>query len=125
VAAKDGDAMMSQHKTHANRRNSIAAHSEERVRLTRRRDQILAVYSRARRPLRDREVMQALGFVDMNSIRPVITALIDKNVLRETGDSVCPITQKTVRLVALSSYDDPQGKIDFKQSTQEQFKKCK
>jgi hypothetical protein len=106
---------MSQHKTHAIRRNSIAARYQEREHLSRRKDQVLAVYARARRPLRDREVMQALGFVDMNSIRPVVTALIDKKVLHEVGDTVDPITKRTVRLVALQSYDDPQMKIFFRE----------
>jgi hypothetical protein len=106
---------MSAHSKHKVRRNSIAAHGEERKRLGRRADQIIAVYAQSRRPLRDREVMQALGFVDMNAVRPCITELIDKNVLRKVGDSVDPITRKLVRLAALQSYDDPQRDL-FKRS---------
>ena len=104
---------MSKHGEHKVRGNSVTAHREERKTLSRRADQILSVYMRASRPLRDREVMQALGFIDMNAVRPGITALIDKNVLREVGDSVDPATRKTVRLAALTSYEDPQKKLDF------------
>jgi hypothetical protein len=122
---RESEIKMSTHIKHRIRQNTVIAHSEERKVLSRRADQIINVYARARRPLRDREVMQALRFVDMNAVRPCITALIGKKILHEVGDCVDPATLKTVRLVALQGYDDPQGKINFKPSTKEQFKKCK
>jgi hypothetical protein len=109
---------MSTHIKHRIRQNSVIAHGEERKRLSRRADEIINVYARARRPLRDREVMQALGFIDMNAVRPSITALIDKTILREVGDSIDPATRKTVRLVALQTYKDPQMKICFREKVE-------
>jgi hypothetical protein len=49
----------------------------------------------------DRAVMMALGFVDMNTVRPTITHLRDDGVLEEVGEETCPVTNHRVRLVAI------------------------
>jgi len=49
----------------------------------------------------DREVMITLGFSDMNQVRPRLTRLISLGILDDVGSTVCPVTRKTVRRVAL------------------------
>jgi hypothetical protein len=107
---------MSTHLKHAIHENSRAAYHEEKqaLRLSRREAQVLGVYVESKRPVRDREVMHALSFTDMNQVRPAITSLIKKTVLCEVGDVTDPITGKRVRLVALTNHDDPQERFDFK-----------
>ena len=63
----------------------------------------LAILSTLRRLHRatDRELMTALGFVEPNSVRPRITALIDDCVLYHADDKTCQWTGKCVRIVAL------------------------
>ena len=58
----------------------------------------------------DREIMTALGFSgDPNSVRPRITGLIhgtpkhDGGFVEEAGNIVCPITNKTVRIVKVAA----------------------
>jgi hypothetical protein len=100
------------------RQNSVAAYREERRegRLSRRADEVLAIYRAARRPLRDRQVMERLGYVDPNKVRPSITTLIDKGILREVASVTDPVTNKTVRVVALVSYDTGQKQFEFNKS---------
>ena len=47
----------------------------------------------------DREVMAGLGHSDMNTVRPRITEMIEFGVLAETGETACPVTNRTVRIV--------------------------
>jgi predicted HTH transcriptional regulator len=49
----------------------------------------------------DREIMQRLGFVDPNAVRPRLTALIDDGVLEECGNCEDAVTHKTVRKIRL------------------------
>lgn len=53
------------------------------------------------RPMTDREIMQRLGFVDMNTVRPSITKLTQLGVLEEVGTAVCPVTDREVRVSQL------------------------
>ncbi len=52
-------------------------------------------------PLTDRAVQRALGFADGNAVRPRVTELVKRGVLREVGNIKDETTGKTVRLVAL------------------------
>lgn len=85
---------------------SVHAHSRdayhaELPRLSRRASAIVAFIA-AHPRLTDREVMQGMGFSDMNSVRPRITEAIDSGELVEVGEKVCPVTRKTVRIIDLS-----------------------
>lgn len=69
-------------------------------RLGRRAHEVLVCVSRAGRPLTDREVAAALGFADMNAVRPRITELLQDGWLREVDEVVDQVTGKLVRRVA-------------------------
>ena len=47
----------------------------------------------------DREIMQALGYKDMNAVRPRITELIKRGFLEECGSMRDPGTKRIVRLI--------------------------
>ena len=68
----------------------------------RRSDAILKVYRNYTRPLVDREVMNELGFNDPNTVRPRITEMISKNILKQVDTRRDGITGKLVRLVTVS-----------------------
>ena len=78
--------------------NSLAAYRVEEPRLSKRATAILAWITEAG-PRTDRQVMQGMGFTDMNAVRPRITELIDAHLLMEVGDITCPVTGKRVRRV--------------------------
>ena len=62
----------------------------------------------------DREVMLALCFSDMNSVRPRITELLKEGLIEEVGDQEDPITKKRVRVLSIAR--DPrkaQRQFDF------------
>lgn len=46
----------------------------------------------------DREIAEHLGYVDMNSVRPFITNLVQAGDLREVGSATCHVTGRTVRV---------------------------
>lgn len=56
---------------------------------------------RNRAGLTDREVMLALGFSDMNAVRPRLTELVAEGLVNEIGSKDDPVTGKCVRIVAL------------------------
>lgn len=72
----------------------------ERQWFSKREIQVLEVVERMGKAT-DREIMLALGFSDMNSVRPRLTQLKEDGVIEEVGDKTCPVTKKTVRIVAL------------------------
>lgn len=49
----------------------------------------------------DRQVRDALGFPDMNAVRPRITELIEAGVLQHVADEIDTVTKRTVRVVAI------------------------
>lgn len=49
----------------------------------------------------DRQIIGMLNVTDVNNVRPEITRLKQKGVLRESGKIKCPITGKTVRTVCI------------------------
>lgn len=58
---------------------------------------VLAAYRASTRHLTDREVATALGFADLNAVRPTITLLLENGRLLETGRRRCGVTQRPVR----------------------------
>lgn len=50
----------------------------------------------------DRSILAYLRYTDMNAVRPRITELINKGVLREVGSVICPVTKKRVRVCKIA-----------------------
>ena len=81
--------------------HSVEAFHAEEPRLSRRLERVIAWLELHPRKT-DREIMQGLGFTDMNSVRPRVTEGIGAKRIVEVGERVCPVTQKRVRVVDLS-----------------------
>tara|TARA_R110000772_G_scaffold95261_2_gene193491 strand:+ start:331 stop:639 length:309 start_codon:yes stop_codon:yes gene_type:complete len=83
--------------------NSVAAYDEnEREQMFSKREcEIIRAFERfgART---DRQILALLGYTDPNAVRPRITELINKGVLEQTDDKVCPVTEKRVRICNLA-----------------------
>ena len=81
-------------RMHANSLDAFEATDEERS------ERQEAVYQRllAAGPMTDRQVMAALGFSDMNAVRPRITELVDRSWVIEIARVEDPATGKKVRL---------------------------
>ena len=78
--------------------NSRRAHDEELWRLGNRAAAVVkCVHDHVM--CTDRQVMEWLGFTDMNSVRPRITEMIDAGILKVICDTLDPVTRKRVRLV--------------------------
>lgn len=71
------------------------------LRLEPRKAAVLEAYHE-RGAMTDRQVAKHLGFHDMNTVRPVITKLLQADVLVEVGDAKCSTTKRTVRLVDIA-----------------------
>jgi hypothetical protein len=95
-AVRPAETVTRRQEVHANSRE--AYHSEPQ-RISLRAAQILRHFTTIYAPQTDRQVMTALGFSDMNSVRPRITELIKAGLLIESGDTVDYVTGKRVRLV--------------------------
>lgn len=89
--------------------NSIDAFHEEEGRLSKRAELIYA-WILQHGPRTDREVMQGMGYPDMNNVRPRITELIEAGRLMEVCDRRCNVTGKTVRVVDVRR---PRGQLAF------------
>lgn len=57
----------------------------------------------------DRQIMEALGFSDMNSVRPTITTLVHDGWVEECDKTECPKTHKTVRVCRVRSLEEAQS----------------
>jgi hypothetical protein len=68
--------------------------------LSQRAAEILRFFRAHPRAFTDREVAMYLRYPDMNCVRPRITELIERGLLREVDSVKCPVTSKTVRRVA-------------------------
>lgn len=91
---------MSAHAEHRMRDNSLAAYRAEEPKLSTRAQAIYAWLER-HGPATDRQIMQGMGFRDMNAVRPRVTELLEppRAKLMEVGDVRCEVTGKTVRRV--------------------------
>jgi len=79
--------------------NSRRTYHEEAATIGKRAMDVLRFYRHCGGAVTDRDCMSALGFTDMNSVRPRITELVKAGVLREAGEVEDRITGKRVRLV--------------------------
>ena len=89
---------------HAMHPNSLLAYDLERLNLTKRKAQVYSLvydYQYNGHTVTDRQVMTALGFSDMNTVRPRLTELIKMGALLEGESVTCPVTHKTVRTILL------------------------
>ena len=66
------------------------------------RQKIVTLLKQTGKPMTDRGIFETLG-TDVNNIRPEITRLKQKGVLKEAGKVKCPITKKTVRTVCIET----------------------
>lgn len=82
--------------------NSLTTLAEERVRLGKRAQEILAYFCQQEHSLTDREVMAGLGYTDMNAVRPRITEMTSDGLLVETGGIRDSDTGKPVRLSGIT-----------------------
>jgi hypothetical protein len=104
--------------------NSFKAWSEEREALSEREGEIFEMLLKFQREgvglgsaflrfrenglqgLTDRQIMLVLEYDEMNCVRPRITELKKKGLVREVGKTKCPRTGKSVRLVrAFEQFD--------------------
>lgn len=83
------------------RRTSREARDATLPKLAKRAEQVLA-WIWVHGPATDRQVMQGLGFTDMNAVRPRISELIDARLVVECGEVRCGVTRQRVRLVKLN-----------------------
>ncbi len=67
------------------------------------RQKIIELLTETGEELTDRQIMNVLNVTDVNNIRPEITRLKQKGVLRESGKVKCLITGKTVRTVCIQA----------------------
>jgi len=86
--------------------NSIAAYQQERDagNLSKRCKAILSAFSAASRwngGMTDRDILEHLGFSDMNAVRPRLTELIKSGICEECGSVRDRATGKQVRLVRI------------------------
>lgn len=94
--------------------NSLLAYWSGEEGMFGKRELLVLDYIKRHGPCTDREVMAGLGATDPNFTRPRISGLIDKEVLEEVGEIQCPITHKTVRIVAIARDPRlPQREFEF------------
>lgn len=79
--------------------NSTQAYHEEKPKLSAREQEILDWMERWKNPASDRTLKSRMGYDDMNMVRPRVTELVDKGLLKEVDKIKCSTTGKTVRLV--------------------------
>ena len=88
--------------------NSLDAYYEGRLEdFTKRKREILTALKRYG-ALTDRQTMTACGYGDMNAVRPRITELVDQGVVREIGETSCPVTKKRVRICDIAPKQSPE-----------------
>ena len=80
--------------------NSQAAYHEEKDagHFNQREMMILAALRRVGSAT-DRALMELLGFTEPNQVRPRVNHLLEMGAILHDGDTRCPVTGKTVRLV--------------------------
>lgn len=77
--------------------NSLLAYWSERQMLDDRKRRILEVMLEYNKPMTDRDVKLVCGFDEMNSVRPRITEMLDKDMLDWVDNVIDPYTKKRVR----------------------------
>lgn len=92
---------MATHTAHALHANSLSAFDS--LDINKRESLILSAYALARAPMTDRECMTALGFTDMNAVRPRVTSLVASGYLWECGVVRDETTGRRVRACTTTS----------------------
>jgi hypothetical protein len=87
--------------------NSLRAYEEEKDALGNRAKEILKYLEGTPRPQSDRDIRTAMGFTDMNHVRPRLTELIRVGLVFEVGRHRCAVTGKTVRIVLHRKFVEP------------------
>lgn len=82
--------------------NSLLAYYEGRKEFSKREMMILGWLLMNPGVWTDRQIKTGLEQADMNGVRPRINELIERRALEVVGDTVCPVTGKTVRMVRIS-----------------------
>ena len=88
--------------------------SSRQVERFNRRRMILEAYDKSDTPLTDRQVVDIIGFRDMNSARPRITELVEEGILKEVDSIEDHLTHRTVRRTAKNvNYKQMEMALDF------------
>ena len=69
------------------------------------RKRIVSLLIERAEPMTDRAIIEALHVTDVNNIRPEITRLKQRGLLKELGKVTCPVTKKTVRTVCIAEVE--------------------
>lgn len=86
------------HATHRMHEHSLKAYTTSQTMLAGRQAEVYE-WLISNGPATDREVMQGLGYRDMNAVRPRLSELIEKGMIGEVGERACEVTGKTVRIL--------------------------
>lgn len=87
--------------------NSIKTYYEELKSLTNRQAEIFNILQqRSNEVFTDRELKELLHYGDMNAVRPRITEMIKKGIIKEQGTTICNRTNKSVRIVRCIPHDE-------------------
>lgn len=78
--------------------NSLEAYRSEKHKLSAREAVILTYMRSVGRAVSDREIMQGLGFSEPNMCRPRVNELLKQGLIVRTGNAVCKVTRKSVRI---------------------------
>jgi hypothetical protein len=86
--------------------NSVKAYTELKAELNDKSLRVLEFFefqSFVKEGFTDRHVQSVMGAIeDVGSVQPRITELIGKRLLKEVGETKCPKTKRTVRLVRVN-----------------------
>ena len=77
--------------------NSISSYSAVLPSIGQRHQEIIDILEDT--SMTDRQIAEALGYSDLNAVRPRITELVQGGILRECGTTTCETTGRPVRLV--------------------------
>lgn len=86
--------------------NSINSYTATLSSIGERQQEILNVLED--RSMTDRQIAEALGYSDLNAVRPRITELVQADVLEENGVVTCSTTGRSVRLVRKAFVEYPE-----------------
>lgn len=98
---------MGRHKAHRMHRNSLKALQEEKDGLKTRCQKLVNAFEKVVEPATDRQIAYAMGFTELNAVRPRITELLDKGILKQVNQVRCRVTGKLVRACTLSKEQKP------------------
>lgn len=84
--------------------NSREAFDEIRDKVTDRQKHIIRVVEKYPNST-DRDVLNELGWHDMNMVRPRITELVQRGLLVESGAMLCGITNRKCRTLKLPAFE--------------------